>query len=265
MAISQGVRQHAAWIEISGGRFPVQQGSVEASSSSESSTFSCTIPLNAAMAEQAFANVAGVDAKVIVSTGMGEKTLITGPLDGATFDYIGGTITAHGRDKSADLHQTKVNESWLNKKPTEIIEDVAKKAGIDVNVEVTGMLKAGRVWDKDWVKLADSVSASSVVDKMCEFLGARWWFDSDGKMHVTDQPGDSYMVSYQPGPPIVSDAIHLSVSKNYQAAKEIKVSVKSWHQKKKQVIESEKTVKTMHSASDWIDWMKTHDYPAKAP
>ena len=216
MAISQGVRNHSAWIEVSGGRFPVTDGSVESSSSSESSTFSCTIPLNYQSAEQAFASAAGADAKVIVSTGMGEKTLVTGPLDSAKFDYIGGTISVSGRDKSADLHQTKVSDSWLNKKPSEIIEEVAKKAGIKVSVDVQGKLKAGRIWDKDWVKMADSVSASSIVDKMCEMLGAKWYFDADGKMHVSDKPDGSYQVSFRSTPLITSNALHLSVSKNYQ-------------------------------------------------
>lgn len=241
MAISTGVRPHQAWIEAGGHRFPVIEGSCSLTASEESGTFSCAVAMDGA--EDAFANPSALAASVIVSAGTGEQTLIKGELDEAEFDYILRRITVHGRDASAKLHQTKINESWQNKKPDEIIKDVAKKAGLDnVAIDIQGKLKAGRNWDKDWNKLADNVSASSVVHKMCEMLGARWWVDKDGKLHVSDKGKGSYSVTYTDTPIIQSDAKHLVVRLNYQASKKIEVTVKSWHQKKKKVIEKKKTV-----------------------
>lgn len=243
MAITSGVRSHQAWIEAGGQRWLVLEGSASLNATQESSTFSCTIPMSLDGAEYAFATPEGMDARVIVSDGGAEATLITGYMDKATFDYMRRTIQISGRCKSSKLHEAKVSDSWVNKKPGDIIEDVAQQAGLDVNVEAKGKLKAGRTWDQDWVKLADNVSPSSVISKMCELLGARWWVDSDGQMHVADKAtGGSYSVFYQYGTPIISDAIHLSVSKNYVASQDIEVTVKSWHQKKQKVIEKKAKV-----------------------
>ena len=46
----------------------------------------------------------------------------------------------------------------------EIIKDVAKEAELEnVAIDIQGKLKAGRIWDKDWNKLADNVYVYSSV------------------------------------------------------------------------------------------------------
>lgn len=238
MAISSGVRAHQAWIEAGGQRWLVLDGSASLNATQSSSTFSASVPMSLDGAEQAFASPDSMDAKIIVSDGGAQETLITGYMDSASFDYIRRVIHVSGRCKSSKLHEGKVNDSWVNKQPGDIIEDVAKSADIDVKVDATTKLKAGRTWDKDWVKMADNVSPSSVISKMCELLGARWWTDADGQLHIADKSsGGSYEVSYQYGVYIVSDALHITVTKNYVASQDIEVTVKSWNQKKKKVIE----------------------------
>lgn len=192
-------------------------------------------------AEQMLANADSLDAKVVVNG----QTLLTGELDSADFDYEGRSINVHGRCKSAALHAVKSSEKWLNKKPNEIIEDLAKRAGLQADI-ATEALKAGRKWGDDWVKLTDGVSYASAIHKLCDFMGARWWVDADGKLNVKgeDDSAGTYTISYQEpsGGPARSDALSIRIHRNYQAGKNIEVLVKSWNQKEKKVYESKKKV-----------------------
>lgn len=242
MAIDSGVRPHTAFIEAGGQRFPVLQGQVTLTATRESASFHVTLPMNLDGVEAAFAAPDGLDATIIVN----DETLLTGELDTANFTYIRGLLDLSGRCKSAKLHETKVSDSWLNKRPDEIIRELAEKAGLQADAP-KGQLKAGRIWDQDWVKLSAGVSASSTLHKLCEMMGWRWWVDADGKLTVAEK-GDAagaYSIYYRPPTallPAQSDAIEISVRKNYRASQDIKVTVKSWHQKKKKTIEKTATV-----------------------
>ena len=230
MAISSGVNPHRAWVSVNGATFPLQAGSAEQNATRRSSTFSGQLPLAYPGAEMTFASLATNDSSISVMTNGMSQTLVAGEIDNASFDYIAGVISFHGRCKSAKLHAPKSAEKWVNKKPHEIVQDLASRAGLSVDIDQSS-LQAGRFIQVDWSKLTDNISYMTVVHKMAEFMGARWWVDAQGTLHVKsiDNPQGFYTLNYSPGTPKSADFLGLTITRNIQAGKPIKVTVKSFH------------------------------------
>lgn len=242
MAISSGVRDHRAILEAAGGRWDILDGSATLAATMMSSMFTVRIPMGLNNAENAFANLSDLDAKVIIR-GDDEDTLLTGMLDNGEFDYERRLIIITGRCTSAPLHEKKTSDKWTNKKPDEVIKDLAEKAGLSTNITATSETRAGRKWGDDFVKLSDNVSYASVIHKMTEVMGARWWVDNMGVLQVRDESDSSgtYTITYRDNNgAISSDALGIRIFENFMLNKNLNVTVKSWNQKEKKVISSEK-------------------------
>lgn len=222
MAITSGVRPHTATVN----GIPVTHGTVHLSAKRKNSTCSCTVPMSFQGALSTFATGGGN-----LTVTVNGASLFQGVLDSADFDMINRTITVSGRDMAASLHEKTTAEKWQNKTPSDIIQDLAQKAGLSAQVTVSsgGNVKAGRKVLQDFAKLSDGVPYSSVIQKMSEFLGANWYVQN-GQLIVSDQPTGNYSLNYQPPSPfIVSDCLSLSISVNYKAASQNQVTVNSWH------------------------------------
>lgn len=157
MAIIAGAGPHSAFLSVGGGQFPIEHGSVEQHSTRKTSTFSAVVPLSYPGAEAAFANVGDTEATITVSTRGMSGVLFTGQVDTTEFDYIGRVIRITGRDKSAKLHDQKTSEKWQNKKGSEIVQDLAGRAGLSVQADGSGLM-AGKQLEQDYVRLSDNVS-----------------------------------------------------------------------------------------------------------
>jgi prophage tail gpP-like protein len=173
------------------------------------------------------------------------KRLLTGQIDTVDFDLIGRKITVTGRDKSAKLHDKKSSEKWLNKKTTDIVKELAERAGMKVGSKDLGTI-AGKMLEQDYVKLSDNVSFAYVIHKLAELDGARWWVDADGVFHYVpfNSPSGVYSIFIdQSSQPIKSDCLHLRIRHNVQAGRDIEVHLKAWHPKKKKVIQHKSVIK----------------------
>jgi len=241
MAITSGAGPHSAWVTVDGSTFPVEHGSVEQHKTRKTSTFSAVIPLNYPGAEQALAGIGDNVTTVSVLTRGMQGTLFTGETDTTEFDYIGGVIRLSGRDKSAKLHEMKSSEKWQNKKGSEIVQDLAGRAGLSVTADASSVM-AGKMLEQDYVRLSDNVSFAYVIHKLAQLDGARWWVDQNGTLQYRIGPGGSgsYNLNYQrptPGFHAIADFMVLKIRRNVQAGKSVSVNVKSWHPKKKKVFE----------------------------
>lgn len=245
MAITSGAGPHFAWLNVGGGSFPIEHGSVEQQATRKSSTFSAAIPLSYPGAEATFANLGDNEATITVLTRGNNATLITGEIDTTNFDYIGRTIRVHGRDKAAKLHENMTSEKWLNKKGSEIVSDLAGRVGLSVTAEASKLM-AGKMLHQDYVRLSDNVSFAKIIHKLAEFDGARWWVDAQGTLNYVAEgsPSGTYTLNYVPPTTgfIVADFMRLTISRNIQAGKSVEVTVKSWHPKDKKSYEKKSTV-----------------------
>ena len=239
MAITSGVGPHAAWLSVDGASFAVERGSVSQQAKRKSSSFSVSIPMGLDGAAETLAWTGGRNAGITVLARGQTSPLFTGRLDKISFDYIGRTIHVSGRDKSDELHQNKTSEKWLNKKPSDIVQDLIGRVGLSGNISSSALM-AGKRLEQDFVKLSDNVSYAQIIHKLAELDGARWFVDANGQFNYVPlgSPQGVYSIQIdQTKQPISSDCMVLKVSRNVQASKTIEVTVKAWHPKKKQVFE----------------------------
>jgi hypothetical protein len=237
MAITSGAGPHLAWLTVNGTTLPIENGSVSQNAKRKTSSFSAVIPMSYPGAAATLASLGDNEATVKVSTRGAEATLITGEVDVTNFDFIGRSIQVSGRDKSAKLHDNKTSEKWLNKKPSEIVQDLIGRVGLSGNITASALM-AGKKLEQDFVHLSDNVSFAYIIHKLSQFDGARWWIDAQGQFNylpLGSQQGVYSIQINQNGEPIRSDCMVLRVSRNIQAGKTISTTVKSWHPKKKQV------------------------------
>lgn len=238
MALTSGAGPHFAWLTVDGGTFPVEHGSVEQHATRKTSTFSAVIPLSYPGAEAALAALGDNSATITVLTRGVEAVLFTGEADTTEFDYVGRTITVHGRDKSAKLHENQSSEKWVNKMGSDIVQDLAGRVGLSVEADSSPVL-AGKMLEQDYVRLSDNITFSHIIHKLAEVDGARWWVDQNGTLQyrIGTSPSATYTLNYVPPTdgPMAADFMVLRIRRNIQAGKNIQVTVDAWHPKKKQV------------------------------
>jgi hypothetical protein len=245
MAITSGAGPHFAFLNVGGSSFPIEHGSVSQQKTRKTSTFSAAIPLSYPGAEASLAGLGDNEATITVQTRGVTATLFTGEADTTEFDYIGRVIRVTGRDKSAKLHEMKTSEKWQNKKGSEIVQDLAGRAGLSVQADSSPLL-AGKKLEQDYVRLSDNISFAAVIDKLAKFDGARWWVDQNGTMQyrIGNSPTGTYTLNYTPPTTgyITADFVVLKVRRNIQAGKTTNVKVRAWHPKKKEVFKGESNV-----------------------
>jgi hypothetical protein len=236
VAISSGVGPHFA--SVNG--WPVEHGTAEQTSQRQSGHFACTIPMGYPGAEDYWSNAPPGQASVVVSTRGDSQTLLTGELDTVTLNYFHRTIEVTGRDASAPLHANKSNEKWQNKTGQQIVQDLVGRVGLSMSGSGSSLM-AGKLLEKDYVKLSDNVSFAQVIQKCAEFDGCRWWVKGNQLFYMPTGQGGSYTVNYV-RPTAASyergDFLDLRVTRNMQALKGVSVTVNSWHPKDKQTYTS---------------------------
>lgn len=241
MAISSGFGRHAAWLNVAGSSFPIEHGNVSQSAQRKTSTFSGVIPMSLFEARSTFANlVAGEEATITVQTRNVTATLITGEVDRVGFDYIRREIHFGGRDKSAKLHEETSSEKWLNKKPSDIVQELIGRAGLSGNVTAS-TVQAGKQLQQDFVKLSENNTFAKIIHEMARIDGARWWVDPNGQFHYAPYGSgtSTYPINInQDMQPISADCLELKVSRNLQAGRPHEVTVKGWHPKKRDTVSS---------------------------
>ena len=237
MALSSGVAPHRAWLSVNGFLIPVISGSAEQNGTRRSSTFSATVPLNYPGAAAALAAIGDNQSGVIVENVAGAGPLVMGEIDSTDFHYgQNGTIVATGRCNSVKLHNKKINKKWTDQPTTQVVQDVASMCGLGCQTSGGGMI-AGKECSQEHAKMADGETGASIITKCAEQDNARWWVDPFSVLHydIDPQGGGGFSIHYDPGPPERADFFTLSIKRNVQAGKQIKVTINSWHTKDKKV------------------------------
>ena len=243
MAITSGVGPHAAWLNCNG-TWPIEHGQVSQSAKRRTSSFSCTVPLSYPGAYAALANLGDNTATITVMSVAGEGTLFTGEVDEVEFDYIRRSIHVSGRDKSKKLHENQSNDKWVNKKTTDIVQDLIGRVGLSGNIAAAGVM-AGKKLEQDYVKLTSNLNFAQIISKLAQIDGARWWVDQNGIFQYVPygSPNGSYSIEIQQqSDPISSDTIEFKIRRNVNAGKSIQTTVKSWHPRKKQIFQYQSNV-----------------------
>lgn len=248
MAVSSGVRAHRCLITVNGRSFPVTSGSYDKKGVGDAATFSARLPSGLPGAFDFFASLGENSAEILIREGAGYNSVIKGAVKDADFDPIGGTIAINGQCNLARLHATKTNEKFNNRKNHEVVTTLAERVGLTADIQTQETSNAGRYVQIDWAHVTDNVSLASVVHKIAEAEGARWWVSGD-TLHFVPRDSDAavYPVTLQlvengVGFDIRGDAFKLTIRRNIAAGKGVKVTTKSWNPRKKKAYVGEYSI-----------------------
>jgi len=86
---------------------------------------------------------------------------------------------------------------------------------------------------------------------MCVDVGARWWIEGDKLTVRIDPASDVYSVDYKRGTPDQSDAMRVSIERNFQAARPAKVTTAGWDERKKAKVHSTANVSGVGSTREY--------------
>lgn len=174
----------------------------------------------------------------------GWTQMISGKVDDVTADFNERTVKISGRDKTADLTDKKTTEKWLNKKPEEVIKDLAGRAGLTAKISGQSKDKAGLQFKEEYNRISEYDNFWNVITRMAKHIGCVAFVKGD-VLHVQpydESTGGTFMVYYippTPGNAARGNSISLSGRRSLHLAKNVKVNHKSWRHKQGEAIESE--------------------------
>lgn len=246
MGASLGRSRHIhAFVIANGVACRVKSVQVQQSSTSTSDTFRATLAMNGlppGRGVQFWSDTDVIRVVVQIMTGENANDVFWGSVDKVKCNWQHHTIEVSGRDESKKPIEKKSTESWKNKTSDEIVKEVAGRHGLTTDTDQTDL--AGKLWNRDHVRITDQHSEWSLIHKMANREG-KVAYAQDGKVYFRDLDSDdlgSIDVVYVPMTPASHAAgnyVTLDCERNLQLAKKSKVKVKSWHAKKKEKVEHE--------------------------
>jgi phage protein D len=240
-------RSPRAQILIDGQATPLVELTVNTSRHARADTFQGSTALQATGRDLGYwASVGPVECIVQACNDEGEGyvTLLKGVLDTVEVRADareGAKIHFSGRDNSAKLIDSKVTAKHLNKKSSEIVQELAQKYGLQAEVDDTGD-DAGKVHTQDNAHLVDNDTAWNTIARLAEREGAFLYFKDDTiyfKLPGSDSSGGTYPIRFvPPSEDSIADGniIAIQLTQNVHLNKGVKQTVRSWHTRKEKNI-----------------------------
>ena len=173
-------------------------------------------------------DVAGVRLDVQVSDGADWTSLVLGEADAAGLDVLRGVVDVEGRDLTALLIDSRVDETFANRTASEIVELLGQRHGLSVDADRTETL-VGRYYQSEHGRLTMGQSARTMSEwDLLAFLAAREGFDlfAEGlRLRFGRRAAGAAIVV---GPP---DCLSLHLDHSLGMARAIEVTVRSWDQR----------------------------------
>jgi phage protein D len=248
-------RSPRAQILIDGQATPLVELTVNTSRHARADTFSGATALQATGRDLGYwASVGPVECIVqgCNDEGEGYVTLLKGVLDTVEVRADareGAKIHFSGRDNSAKLIDNKVTAKHLNKKSSDIVQELAQKYGLQAEVDDTGD-DAGKVHTQDNAHLVDNDTAWNTIARLAEREGAFLYFKDDTiyfKLPGSDSSGGTYPIRFvPPSEDSIADGniIAIQLTQNVHLNRGIKQTVRSWHTRKEKNIVATKEPQT---------------------
>jgi hypothetical protein len=167
------------------------------------------------------------------------QSLVQGAADKAAIELADNKLRIDGRDYTARLIDAKTQAAYQNQTSSEIVTILAQQVGLTAKVQkTTAPVHRYYEIEHDAVALNQFHRVTTLWDfivTLARFEGFDTWVD--GKVLHFQPPvaasADPYVVRWQltrNGNPI-SNAISLSLDRNYTISKGVQVTVKSWNSK----------------------------------
>lgn len=190
------------------------------------STFRVRAALGGDAADWAGRTQIAVEVRMSLSPAAGFVSVIEGIADLVCIDPIRGTLALEGRDASAALMETPIQESFANQTASEIATALAGRHGLAADVQAT-QAPVGRYWELGHDTLALNAAARvgtewDLLALLAQHEGFALWVDG-GALHFRAPEAT------QPALLPVAALTALRLERALTFAGDIAVTVKSWH------------------------------------
>ena len=184
------------------------------------------------------------------------QTFLRGRVDQVSLDLVAGLLTIDGRDGTADLIETKTQETFANQTSSEVAETLAARHELTAAVTRTTTL-VGQYYqlEHDGTTL-DELAKSTTEWDLLVYLAKHEGFDVfvDGAtLHFqprTEPDADPYLVQWAWSPWTLNGTA-LQMRRALTLAGDIEVSVKTWQAKTKEaVVRTVRATGTKSTSSD---------------
>ncbi|MDZ5448963.1 hypothetical protein [Labrys sp. ZIDIC5] len=255
-------RTPRANLVVNGQPMRCEEINVDQSRDGKSDTFSARAPLwhlPEGLDADWWSSATDIKVQVYVDIGQGAVKLFDGVVDDVEHDFDSGVLNLNGRDKAAKLLDKKSSAKFHNKKPHEIVQQLAKESGLEADVDDVAD-RAGKIYQIDYAAIQHRISDWSSIQDLADKHG-RVAYISGGKVYFKkpDEQLPVLKVTYRPPTPdgpADSNAVKLSVKRSVTLGRPIKHKVKSWNHRK---AESEDGEYTEPGDGDELVWQ--HHYP----
>jgi len=185
------------------------------------------------------------------------QQLITGNVDSHRYDPVANTITAVGRDQAAVFLDTRTVGTYRNQSAAQIAQTLASSHGLQANVTAASTPLVGRTYDIDFDKTAggDFADSSNEWDLLCR-LGSQQGivpYMQGATLYFNPPPASPpvYAVTVTRNENgIVSSAEGMTLERHMTVARDVIVTVQSWHSRKKKVFSATYRTTTKEPSTD---------------
>lgn len=186
------------------------------------------------------------DMKIEIQLGFADEdgevawtSTMSGIVDDAAFDLIKRTVNIRGRDKLS-LFEEKTKETYANKTSSEVVKELAAKHGMKAEVDPTTRL-VGTYYKGNSTHSAPGEGRSQKQIDLLIFLarkeGFSLWSEGDTLFFkdIQSEPETQWVNYAEPeiqngvSRAIPGESLDLRVTRSFNASKEIKVIVESYH------------------------------------
>jgi phage protein D len=169
-----------------------------------------------------------------------ETGSMVGNVDSHTWDPLANTIQVAGRDLAAQMIDTRVVSTYRNQTASEIAAALAAKYGLQTSITAT-TAPVGRNYDADYdqTQAGDFSQASNEWDLLCRLgsqagitpyiMGTTLYFNPPN----SNPPVFPITMSRNATGQIVSNVPGLTLTRHLTVARDVIVTVRSWHSRKK--------------------------------
>jgi len=160
-------------------------------------------------------------------------SLVVGEADSVGLDPLRGVIDIEGRDLSALLIDTRVDETFANRTSSEIVSVLAGRHGLEVDAPSTGTM-VGRYYQSEHDQTTTGTFSKAMSEwDLLAYLAGREGVDlfMDGAMLRFVAPAGGEAVTVRP-----EDCISLQLEHALGMERAIEVTVRSWDQRGAQAV-----------------------------
>jgi phage protein D len=243
------IRAPRCIISTDGGDFTPLECEVSVSKKQSANSFSATVALDDpnGLSEAYWLDTAPINVTVMAtndSTTGGYVQMFVGAVDQVDVDLANRTVAITGRDKTQEMTDQKTNEKWQNKKPEDIITELAGRSGLGVQIDGSSQDKAGLKYKDDYNRISEYDSHWNMIVRLAKSMGCiAFVYGTTVYVQPYDSNnGGTYQLHYQAptnSSPAQGNFTMIRCGRQLNLSKTVKVKHQSWRHKEGEAIKSE--------------------------